>query len=83
MAPNRAAVIGKVGLASGNFCDIVYAFLVDGVIAQLVERLVRNEKVAGSNPVDSTNPASKEMNGRTRCARIFSRGCRRRRIGPL
>ena len=27
---------------------------VDGVVAQLVERLVRNEKVAGSNPVGST-----------------------------
>jgi hypothetical protein len=25
-----------------------------GVVAQLVERLVRNEKVAGSNPVGST-----------------------------
>ena len=30
----------------------------DGVVAQLVERLVRNEKVAGSNPVGSTNPES-------------------------
>jgi hypothetical protein len=27
---------------------------VDGVVAQLVERLVRNEKVAGSIPVGST-----------------------------
>ena len=26
-----------------------------GVVAQLVERLVRNEKVAGSIPVDSTS----------------------------
>jgi hypothetical protein len=26
----------------------------DGVVAQLVERLVRNEKVAGSIPVGST-----------------------------
>ena len=26
-----------------------------GVIAQLVEHLVRNEKVRGSNPLDSTN----------------------------
>jgi hypothetical protein len=26
-----------------------------GVVAQLVERLVRNEKVAGSNPVGSTS----------------------------
>ena len=29
--------------------------LVDGVLAQLVERLVRNEKVRGSNPLGSTN----------------------------
>jgi hypothetical protein len=29
----------------------------NGVVAQLVERLVRNEKVAGSNPVGSTIPA--------------------------
>jgi hypothetical protein len=29
--------------------------MVDGVVAQLVERLVRNEKVAGSNPVGSTS----------------------------
>ena len=27
---------------------------VAGVLAQLVERLVRNEKVRGSNPLDST-----------------------------
>src|SRR5437868_13516224 len=31
-----------------------YLLLVDGVVAQLVERLVRNEKVAGSIPVGST-----------------------------
>ena len=28
-----------------------------GVVAQLVERLVRNEQVRGSNPLGSTNPA--------------------------
>ena len=28
---------------------------VDGVVAQLAERLVRNEKVAGSIPVGSTS----------------------------
>ena len=28
----------------------------NGVVAQLVERLVRNEKVAGSSPVGSTIP---------------------------
>ena len=30
------------------------AIKLDGVVAQLVERLVRNEKVAGSIPVGST-----------------------------
>ena len=30
------------------------ARLVDGVVAQLVERLVRNEKVRGSTPLGST-----------------------------
>jgi hypothetical protein len=33
---------------------------VDGVVAQLVERLVRNEKVAGSIPVGSTSFLSSE-----------------------
>ena len=28
--------------------------MVNGVLAQLVERLVRNEKVRGSNPLGST-----------------------------
>ena len=32
----------------------VFAHKLDGVVAQLVERLVRNEKVAGSIPVGST-----------------------------
>ena len=32
-----------------------------GVVAQLVERLVRNEKVAGSNPVGSTNSISSQI----------------------
>ena len=31
-----------------------------GVVAQLVERLVRNEKVAGSIPVGSTIPGIRE-----------------------
>ena len=31
------------------------AMAVVGVLAQLVERLVRNEKVRGSNPLDSTS----------------------------
>jgi hypothetical protein len=32
-----------------------------GVVAQLVERLVRNEKVAGSNPVGSTSFGSRSF----------------------
>ena len=32
------------------------AFPGNGVVAQLVERLVRNEKVRGSNPLGSTTP---------------------------
>src|SRR6266566_135679 len=30
----------------------------DGVVAQLVERLVRNEKVRGSTPLGSTSPST-------------------------
>jgi hypothetical protein len=33
----------------------------NGVVAQLVERLVRNEKVAGSIPVGSTIPQEQEL----------------------
>jgi hypothetical protein len=39
-----------------------------GVVAQLVERLVRNEKVAGSNPVGSTSLRS-ERSGERRLPR--------------
>src|SRR5437868_15337949 len=39
-------------LAGPNFCGIVRATV--GVVAQLVERLVRNEKVRGSTPLGST-----------------------------
>ena len=41
---------------SCDFTDTLQLFagLLDGVVAQLVERLVRNEKVAGSIPVGST-----------------------------
>ncbi len=39
----------------------------DGVVAQLVERLVRNEKVRGSNPLTST-----PMAWRGRPARVSS-----------
>jgi hypothetical protein len=38
--------------------DISARFLV-GVLAQLVERLVRNEKVRGSNPLGSTRAVLK------------------------
>ena len=43
-------------LAASRFYSIVNAieFRLDGVVAQLAERLVRNEKVAGSIPVGST-----------------------------
>ena len=34
---------------------VILAMAVAGVLAQLVERLVRNEKVRGSNPLDSTS----------------------------
>ena len=34
--------------------QLLWLFELDGVVAQLVERLVRNEKVAGSIPVGST-----------------------------
>src|ERR1051325_7756370 len=43
----------KRSCASPNLCQS-YTRLVDGVVAQLVERLVRNEKVRGSTPVGST-----------------------------
>ena len=33
---------------------MLYNNLVDGVMAQLVERLVRNEEASGSNPLSST-----------------------------
>ena len=46
------------GVTNGFFepskaVQVVYGKL-DGVLAQLVERLVRNEKVRGSNPLGST-----------------------------
>ena len=39
-----------------RFCKDIVSIcrLVDGVVAQLVERLVRNEKVSGSIPLGST-----------------------------
>ena len=37
---------------------VMLAMAVAGVLAQLVERLVRNEKVRGSNPLDSTSHRS-------------------------
>ena len=49
-------------LAASRFYSIVNAieFRLDGVVAQLAERLVRNEKVAGSIPVGSTIQILKE-----------------------
>jgi hypothetical protein len=41
-------------LALGTESSIVNAIRLDGVVAQLVERLVRNEKVRGSTPLGST-----------------------------
>ena len=47
----------KPGLAfDGPVCHLALRFFGDGVVAQLVERLVRNEKVRGSNPLGSTTP---------------------------
>ena len=43
----------KRGVAVGKQSEVVVC-KPDGVVAQLVERLVRNEKVAGSIPVGST-----------------------------
>jgi hypothetical protein len=41
-------------LARRLFRPIIWGVGLDGVVAQLAERLVRNEKVAGSIPVGST-----------------------------
>ena len=46
-------------------------FSVDGVVAQLVERLVRNEKVRGSIPLNSTKQ-NFEQKRLARCARRLS-----------
>ena len=43
------------GLRAAIFLAKLWMADVDGVVAQLVERLVRNEKVAGSIPVGSTS----------------------------
>ena len=47
----------NLGLRRASFCAkaIGVRTLVAGVVAQLVERLVRNEQVRGSNPLGSTN----------------------------
>ena len=44
-------LLRRENLSAKNGC----VGMVDGVVAQLVERLVRNEKVAGSIPVGSTS----------------------------
>ena len=53
-------------VARGDFLGKAIGADVDGVVAQLAERLVRNEKVAGSIPVGSTilkagNPRDSEL----------------------
>ena len=48
----RLAVVSEL-LVRRRYANTI-AVRPDGVVAQLVERLVRNEKVAGSNPVGST-----------------------------
>ena len=53
-----------------------------GGIAQLVERLVRNEKVRGSNPLTSTaKPGGKKIKSAERDLRIDSGG--HKGINPL
>ena len=44
-----------------------------GGIAQLVERLVRNEKARGSNPLTSTTPVAEIPNARSQTPRKFQR----------
>ena len=40
---------------------MLYNNLVDGVMAQLVERLVRNEEASGSNPLSSTKKIGRRV----------------------
>ena len=42
-----------------------------GAVAQLGERLVRNEEVRGSNPLGSTIPADKRLKTKRICNRWF------------
>jgi hypothetical protein len=51
------------GLRAAIFMAKLLAVDVDGVVAQLAERLVRNEKVAGSIPVGSTSLRSEPTLG--------------------
>jgi hypothetical protein len=52
--PPKSVCPVQSGIAPGRaFCQH-YRRLMAGVLAQLVERLVRNEKVRGSNPLGST-----------------------------
>ena len=55
-SPATTAV--QSGVAPGAIFCQHYRCLMAGVLAQLVERLVRNEKVRGSNPLGSTKFAS-------------------------
>ncbi len=46
---------GGVAACNCAGCLEIFACFSSGVLAQLVERLVRNEKVRGSNPLGSTS----------------------------
>src|ERR1041385_8058119 len=69
----------QIGVAQSSFyVKAIRVRLVDGVVAQLVERLVRNEKVAGSIPVGSTIPnLSDHLEFPFCCCRFYSKDCRR------
>ena len=56
------------GIAPGAVFCKYFPRLMAGVLAQLVERLVRNEKVRGSNPLGSTSLCS-ERSGERRLPR--------------
>ncbi len=60
MVKNMAAESGRIGkyivfLHSKKKVQHLFNLQINGVLAQLVERLVRNQKVTGSTPVYSTS----------------------------
>src|SRR6266850_8512632 len=54
LANSQLAVDSLLGCAPSDFVTILWVFETDGVLAQLVERLVRNEKVRSSSLLGST-----------------------------